>query len=179
MSQRVETEQRSLFVRVAMRMAVIAVVLAVVSTAAAFGGRWSWFCDLATHWPVQIAIGSALTSVVLAMGRRWKTALLAAAIALLNASYIVPVFFAPNEACCLRSRSRGATSRKWRRSRRTDCHRPGPTRSLTCVINQPAVIVRILSFPTTRALGAVCACPHRLTEFSYAPMPTLEVELLL
>jgi len=45
-----------------------------------------------THFAVQIAIGAALPLLILLLARRWKLALVPAAIVVINASYIVPVF---------------------------------------------------------------------------------------
>jgi endonuclease/exonuclease/phosphatase (EEP) superfamily protein YafD len=61
-------------------------------TLAAFGSRWNWLCELTAHWPVQIVVGSVVACFVLLLSKRWKLALLAGSVALVNASYVVPLF---------------------------------------------------------------------------------------
>ncbi len=112
--------RHGLLVRVAVRLAVTATVCAVISTAVAFGARLNWLCDLTTHWRVQICVVTALTSIVLLLSRRWKPALLAVAVALLNVSYIVPLFYSTKKPPATESTFRVVSANVHSSNRRTD-----------------------------------------------------------
>lgn len=72
-------------------LAMLVVSSTLAATLAAFGARWNHLCELAAHWPLQITLAAALACTVLMLIKRWKWAVAAGAVALLNASYIVPL----------------------------------------------------------------------------------------
>jgi len=78
--------------RLAVSLATLVLVLAAVVTLASFGARWNRLCELTTHWRVQIAVATVLACFVLLLTRRWKSVLLAVAVALVNASCIAPLY---------------------------------------------------------------------------------------
>jgi len=56
-------------------------------------GRFSWFLDLFSHFRVQYLLGLGAVSVLLLVGRCWRTAAVFLGVALLNFAPIVPLYF--------------------------------------------------------------------------------------
>jgi endonuclease/exonuclease/phosphatase (EEP) superfamily protein YafD len=69
-------------------------VAGALATIAAFFGRWSWRADLLANFRPQYAALLGLLALVLAAGRWWKTALLAALAATINL-VLVAILFMP------------------------------------------------------------------------------------
>lgn len=65
----------------------------VLATLAGFGARLHWLLDLATHWPVQLALGSLLPLGMLLALKRWKLAILPAAVVIVNAAIVLPLYW--------------------------------------------------------------------------------------
>lgn len=83
---------RRLWVDVIVKIAATAAICSAMITIVSFGARWNSLCELATHWKVQVAFVAGFASVMLLLTRRWKFAAFTAAIAFLNACYIVPLY---------------------------------------------------------------------------------------
>lgn len=72
------------------------VCVAAVGTVAAFGARWHWRLELATHFPLQTAVATGLAAIGLATVRRWAFAALAVVVFGWNASLLTPGFVPPS-----------------------------------------------------------------------------------
>lgn len=59
----------------------------------AFAGQLYWLLDLAAHFRVQSAIGLGLITLLLAVGREWRSAAFAGCGATLNLAVLLPYFF--------------------------------------------------------------------------------------
>lgn len=101
-------------------------------TLLAWGARWHWALDLASHFPVQIAAASLIPLTILLAFRRWKAALLPAAVLAVNVAQILPLYFPIRQPACsepvicaisanvLRSNQQYGTFIDYIRSRRPD-----------------------------------------------------------
>jgi endonuclease/exonuclease/phosphatase (EEP) superfamily protein YafD len=65
-------------------------VIGVGITIIAWGARWHWFCDLLTHFPLQLAVGGTVCAVVQASMRRWRWASVSLAAVLFNVWLLAP-----------------------------------------------------------------------------------------
>ncbi len=116
----------------AARRAVPLSAFLVLVTLLAWGARWHWALDLASHFPVQIAAASLIPLVILLAFCRWKAALLPAAVLALNVAQILPLYFPVRQPVCsgpvicaisanvLRSNQQYGTFIDYIRSRRPD-----------------------------------------------------------
>lgn len=77
--------------RVARAIVAIGLVFAALATLLSAGARWSWFCDLFTHFRPQLALGFALAGVAAYGLRARRLALYAAAGFVVNALFMLPV----------------------------------------------------------------------------------------
>lgn len=72
-------------------------VIGVTMTVVAWFARWHWVCDLATHFPLQLAMGGATCTAVQALMRRWRWASVSLVATLLNVWLLAPyLWFAPS-----------------------------------------------------------------------------------
>lgn len=69
----------------------LAIALLCGATVLALGARWSWFCDLFTHFRPQLALGLTLTALAALLLRQGRLSLVAAAGLLVNLLCMAPV----------------------------------------------------------------------------------------
>lgn len=79
------------------RLSVGLSLLAAIPTLAPLAARWRWQLDLMSHFAVQVAVGAALPFLILLLARRWKLAIIPAAIGAVNACYVLPAFIPATE----------------------------------------------------------------------------------
>ncbi len=63
-------------------------------TGASFAARYNWMCDLASHFPLQLAIGVLPAVCILVVARRWILALVATTVLTVNVAAILPFYLA-------------------------------------------------------------------------------------
>ena len=68
-------------------------IMATISTVLAFFGRLGWLLDLFSHFRVQYLLFLGTITLILLIGRRWKSALCFGFFAIINLSIVLPLYF--------------------------------------------------------------------------------------
>lgn len=76
----------------------------------AFGARWWWILELAVHFRVQYACLMIPFVIVLLIQRRFQYALLPLFVLVINAAFILPLYFAPPQPAASVSRIRAISA---------------------------------------------------------------------